>query len=170
MEKKQFLQTITLIISFFVINQFATAQCSGDQVLMSQGFINTSICNCPTTCKTKCVHTNQVQHYLDMGWHLGPCQLLVNRCTQTCGSFIARQKIQMPMNNVYPDPASKLATVSFSFSQSQNVSPKILDLKGRPVTMLPERTTQVGDNELVWDVNKNQSFNQQRNYRLKKYL
>ena len=66
LSKKLFAFVTILIIVTFSINARAQT-CSGGKILISIG------CGCTAgKNSSKCVNPNQVQHYLNLGWYLGP--------------------------------------------------------------------------------------------------
>jgi CubicO group peptidase (beta-lactamase class C family) len=53
--------------------------------------------------------------------------------------------------NIYPNPFSSLVTITFSLNQSENISAKIFDLKGRLIKTLVDFPLEEGENELRWN-------------------
>lgn len=53
--------------------------------------------------------------------------------------------------NVFPNPLSGAATISFSLDQSQNVTLKIFDLTGRLMSTVANETMNSGDHQLQWN-------------------
>jgi hypothetical protein len=68
-------------------------------------------------------------------------------------------KIKVPIPNIYqaviaPNPFSNVTTISFSLTQSANVSLKIFDLPGKLITTLVNSEIQAGVHEFKWEGNK----------------
>lgn len=53
---------------------------------------------------------------------------------------------------IFPNPASSFATMSFSLSENKNVSIRIVDMTGRSIMEIPTSNLQSGENELIMDV------------------
>ena len=150
------IKTIILVLALCVMNQFANAQkhpagcqpCGGNKVKMNDGNV-TCVHN---WCDSKCVSVNQVQNYLNQGWVLGNC--FYCQCFyRLSGDADIHQASSL---NIYPNPVSNSTTISFSISQSQKVSLKIFDVRGRLVSTLADGIFEAGENELMWsaaDVN-----------------
>ncbi|HUS03361.1 MAG TPA: hypothetical protein VMY77_16590 [Chitinophagaceae bacterium] len=66
LSKRVFVFVVSLIIVTFSINVKAQT-CSGGKILISRGCGCTAVKN-----SSKCVNPSQVQHYLNLGWYLGP--------------------------------------------------------------------------------------------------
>ncbi|MBK5285550.1 MAG: T9SS type A sorting domain-containing protein, partial [Bacteroidia bacterium] len=52
---------------------------------------------------------------------------------------------------IFPNPVTNTTTISFSLTQSQNVSLKIFDVSGRLVSTLADKIFEAGENELAWN-------------------
>ena len=59
-----------------------------------------------------------------------------------------------PFSNLFitPNPVSQSTTISFSLSQSENLSVGIYDITGRLVTKLFDEKLNSGSHEIKWDV------------------
>lgn len=74
----------------------------------------------------------------------------------TSGAMLARESSLNSLNendlllNVFPNPVSISTSISFSLSQSQNVSLKVFNESGRLVSTLADKIFEAGENELVW--------------------
>jgi hypothetical protein len=135
MKTKNLFQLI-LILTFCIMNQFVIAQCQGNKVLVS----NTHNC-----CETKCVSPNQVNHYLQRGWVLGPpaCCMGARLAVQT--------DFETQLTGVSPNPVTQSTTITFTLAQSENISVKIFDMNGKLIAVLADKTFEEGDNQIVWD-------------------
>ena len=124
-------------------------QCSGGQVLACR--LNQ---HCDWECE--CVDTSDLAFWLSHshkcnggggghgGWHHwhGGYRLLENEQ----GEINAMQ--------VYPNPITSLATISFFLEQKENISMKLFDMTGRIIVILADRTFEKGENEIVWNASE----------------
>jgi hypothetical protein len=67
-----------------------------------------------------------------------------------CANRIANSELANSIL-IIPNPISNSTTISFSLSQSQNVSLKIFDVSGRLVSTLTDKIFEAGENEIVWN-------------------
>jgi flagellar hook assembly protein FlgD len=56
------------------------------------------------------------------------------------------------IDDIYPNPASTTATVSFSLFKKQSISLKIVDVNGRLVTTIANGEFEEGSYDMNWDV------------------
>src|SRR5437867_230279 len=101
MKKKNLLQTFILILPFVMMHLFANAQilnCNHHKTCMYYGDYSAGL--------YKCVSNSLIQNYLNKGWHLCPQPL--GRMGETLPETIAADEF-----NIYPNPVSNSATISF---------------------------------------------------------
>lgn len=68
------------------------------------------------------------------------------------GTEVSTQGVSFNNNlNVFPNPISDAATISFSVDQAQKVSLKIFDVTGRLLTILASETMNAGNHQLQWN-------------------
>lgn len=79
---------------------------------------------------------------------LSPLQLL--KSPGPCSARISSEESNYRLI-VTPNPLSTSSTISISLYQSQNISLKIFDEKGRLVSALADKIFEAGVNEIVWD-------------------
>jgi len=91
---------------------------------------------------TICVEYGSISNHLSMGDNFGGCssRLAFDGVSSNSHQF-----------SIYPNPVSNSSTISFSLSQPENVSLKIIDLNGRLVSILADKTFKEGDHEIVWN-------------------
>lgn len=139
---KIFFTLMLLGIGMFVFTA-ANAQsgCTGNKVLMS---IGSQGCGCH--CKKKCVAPADVQAYLNNGWRYGAC---VGSCCWLRESGNSSSP-ETALTEIFPNPVSNSATITFFLSQTEKVSLKIFDKEGRLVTNLSDKVFEAGENEMEW--------------------
>jgi hypothetical protein len=126
----------------FILAHAQLTQCSSNKQLMYK-------CLSTISCATKCVPLIHVQSYLNKGWGIGPCPeyCILFRFSQVTSPEITSDLM------IYPNPVSSSATISFSLSQSQNVSIRVFDISGRLVATISNEFYEAGSQEIVWNTN-----------------
>jgi hypothetical protein len=107
----------------------------------------------------KCVSVSQVQSWTAT---VPPCSFNFHHCCKgwRIGENESDKGIETSLQ-VYPNPVSSSAIISFSLEQSQNTSLRIFDMNGRLVSTLADAAFEEGDYEIVWntsDVNAGMYF------------
>jgi hypothetical protein len=94
----------------------------------------------------KCVPLNQLQSWLatvpdcSFRWH-PRCCLGFRMSPNQAGAAI----------NIYPNPVSTSATISFSIQEAQNVSIMVYDMSGRLVAAISNEFYESGNKQVVWN-------------------
>ena len=57
--------------------------------------------------------------------------------------------------NLFPNPVSSSATISFSLNETQTVSIKFYDISGRQIKMLVSEKLNAGEHQINWNINQN---------------
>ena len=140
------IKILIMVLSLSVMYQFASAQnCPGNKVRMSQGLRGCGCNNCTKTC----VAPADTAAYLANGWYFGNCSRFC--CLNWIRTGEVIPGIETSLTDIYPNPASGSATVSFSLSQTQKVSFKLFDMTGRLVSTLEDEIFEEGENEFLWN-------------------
>ena len=97
---------------------------------------------------TICVANGSIENHLSKGDFLGACvsTKLATSNKSEPENLETGQKL-----NVYPNPVSNSATISFSLLQQGKVSIQIFDLSGRLVKTLANTEMQEGTHQLTWN-------------------
>jgi len=130
MKTKNLIQTVLFALAFVMINQVLIAQ-----GCYRNGCKNGLYCNC-LSYVPKPNHCHCISY---PGFKLGNQSALTYETSLT---------------DVYPNPVSGAATISFSLAGTQRVSLKIVDLNGRLITTLADQFFDEGDNEIMWNTNE----------------
>ncbi|HYV92884.1 MAG TPA: T9SS type A sorting domain-containing protein [Chitinophagales bacterium] len=132
-----------LLLSGLFSTSFLNAQnCSGNKVWACR-YDSCGIQEC------KCISANQVASWTatvpkcSWKWHCPHCFFRINQNESGMGVNTSLQ--------VYPNPVSSSAILSFSLEQSENVSLMIFDIAGRYVATVANEFFEDGNNELTWD-------------------
>ena len=158
-------QTTKKLIAFIIMVMFsftfASAQtCNGNKI---------SVYKCMNgNCHSKCVSPAKIP----AGWNTvgcgtgcgggGGCNCNVRPipfgCGQICGWRIGSYENDNPsvsfIASIAPNPVFNTTIISFSLSQSENVTLKIFDMNGRLVSILADKFFEGGENELAWNTDE----------------
>ena len=132
-------QTIIKLSTFIIMMMFAitlaNAQtCPGNRILVFHCYRG--------GCVSKCVNPNNIP----AGWSPYGCGL--------CPGMRQTESIdtdETSLTEVYPNPVSNSATISFSLEQSEKVSVQIFDINGRWVTTLANSELSEGQHEIQFN-------------------
>ena len=144
--KKLFAFILTAMM-FCSMNQFAKGQCAKHYVKLWHCVpcVNPGHSYNGSTC----VHESLVNQYLSQGWRRQSNQLHCILCLPRLSEEEGTNETLLAA--ISPNPISNSTTISFSLSQSQKISLKILDVSGRLVSTLADKIFEAGRNELVWN-------------------
>jgi hypothetical protein len=109
-----------------------TCSCTQNKVAIKR--MSNAICE-----EEKCVSTGAATHYINQGWIYGCCAVARLDVNQQAGETL----------NVYPNPVSSSAVISFSLDREQKVSLRIFDVNGRIVLTLADRIFEAGENKVL---------------------
>ncbi|MEO8088015.1 MAG: T9SS type A sorting domain-containing protein [Bacteroidota bacterium] len=114
------------------------------------------ISNCVQECK--CVNANNVTNWQANGQPCQPCfciKPIPAICRPHCSPFRISANgatNETVLTDIYPNPVSQSATISFSLEQSEKISVKIFDMTGRIVQTLADGLFAEGENKIEWNV------------------
>ena len=103
---------------------------------------------CVTECK--CVNASQVDQWQSNGH---PCDTTGHGHNGHHNGRVSAEENIVHALDIYPNPASTSAVISFYLDQPQKISIKLLDMTGKLVTVITDDAFQEGDNEFNWNIN-----------------
>jgi hypothetical protein len=140
------IKIILIVLSIITLNQLSSAQtCQQNKVWVCR-FDECGVEEC------KCVSASQAQSWMAI---VPSCKPWNPHCCHGGTWKLSGQSSPAGLENamdIYPNPASGAATISFSLEQSEHVSIKMYDITGSVVMILLDEVRATGGNEFTFNV------------------